>query len=141
VLPLLIGCGPKTVIVTGKVTFLGEPGKDISVTFQPTNAGATSLPAAMGMTDDNGMYRLRLAGEKKKTGAMPGEYAVFFTWMDPNADPNPEAVGYKPNPCPYQIPDKALMGRVQFTVPEKGPVTANFDFTEEDMKEKIKQGI
>ena len=140
-LPLFIGCGPKTVIVTGTVTFLGEPGKDISVLFQPTTNAATVPPAAMGMTDASGFYRLGLAGENKKAGAMPGEYIVFFTWIDPNADPNPEREGYVPNPEPYKIPDKARFGRITFTVPESGSVVADFHFTEEDLLEKIEQGF
>jgi len=139
--PLFIGCGPKTVVVTGHVSFLGEPGKDISVLFQPMTDAAIMPPAAMGMTDANGFYRLRLAGENKKAGAMPGEYAVFFTWIDPNADPNPEREGYVPNPEPYKIPDKARFGRIHFTVPESGSVVADFHFTEEDLQERIEQGI
>jgi hypothetical protein len=138
-IPFFLGCGPKTIIVTGRVTFLGEPGKDISVLFQPMTEAAIMPPPAMGMTDASGNFKLRLAGENKKAGVMPGEYAVYFAWIDPD-DP-PETADYKPNPCPYQIPDKARLGRVRFTVPEKGPIVANFDFTEEDLKEKIREGI
>ena len=139
--PLLTGCGPKTVVVTGRVTFDGEPGKDISVLFQPITNAAVALPAAAGLTDANGVYKLRLIGETKKAGAIPGEYAVSITWMDPNQDPNPEREGYKPNPVPYRIPDKARLGLLRFTVPEGGPVTADFTFTEEDLRETIQQGI
>jgi len=140
-IPLFIGCGPQTVAVTGHVTFLGEPGQDISVLFEPITDASITPPAAMGMTDANGFFRLRLADDTKKTGVMPGEYAVYFSWIDPAPDPNPEREGYVPKPEPYQIPDKARLGQVRFTVPESGPVVANFNFTEEDMQERIQQGI
>ena len=140
-LPLFIGCGPQTVTVTGRVTFEGEPMKDINVFFQPVTDSAVVPPAAAGLTDANGFYRLRLIGEQKKSGAMPGEYAVFVSWIDPNQDPFPEREGYVPNPEPYGIPDKARLGRITFTVPERGPVVADFHFTEEDLKEKIEQGF
>lgn len=139
--PLLIGCGPKTVIVTGRVTFEGEPGKDISVLFEPLSDAAITSPAAEGLTNAEGIYKLRLIGETKKAGAMPGEYAVSLKWMDPNADPNPEREGYKPNPIPYRIPDKARFGRLRFTVPASGPVVADFAFSEEDLQEIIPEGI
>lgn len=141
IVPMLIGCGPRTVTVSGKVTFMGEPAKDISVVFEPISQAAIAQPLASGMTDAEGNYSLELAGSKKKNGAMPGEYAVFFTWIDPNADPSPESAGYKENPCPYKIPDKARLGYVRFTVPDRGPCTADFAFTEEDLQEKIKEGI
>ena len=137
--PLFLGCGPKTVIVTGRVTFDGEPGKDISVLFQPLTSDAIAPPAAEGLTDADGVYKLRLIGETKKAGTIPGEYAVSFKWMDPNADPNPERPGYKPNPIPYRIPDKARLGHLRFTVPENGPATADFSFTEADMRETVQE--
>ena len=140
-LPFFIGCGPKTIIVTGTVTFLDVPGENVSVTFMPTTDSAIVPPAATGMADAKGFYRLHLADETRKAGAMPGEYAVFFSWIDPHADPNPEREGYEPNPVPYQIPDKARFGRVHFTVPSSGPVVADFHFTEEDLQETIQQGI
>jgi len=142
-LPLLAGCGPKTVTVTGTVTFEGEPMKDINVFFQPVPGGATVPPAAAGLTNVNGVYSLRLLGEQKKSGAIPGEYTVFISWMDPDQDPIPEREGYVPNPNPYQnmIPDKARLGYLSFTVPESGPVTADWNFTEEDMKEKMQIGF
>ena len=141
--PLFVGCGPKTVTVTGTVTFEGEPLKDVNVLFQPVTTGTTVPPAAAGLTNANGFYRLQLIGEQKKTGAIPGEYFVFISWMDPNQDPYPEREGYVPNPNPYEnkIPDKAKLGNLQFIIPDGGPVTANWDFTEEDMKEKMTIGF
>jgi len=128
-----VGCGPKTVVVTGRVTFDGEPGKDINVLFQPITGGAATVPpAAAGLTDAEGKYRLRLLGEQKKSGAIPGEYAVSLSWIDPNQDPLPEREGYVPNPVPYKVPEKALMGQLRFTVPPSGPVTADWAFTGED---------
>jgi len=141
--PLLVGCGPKTVTVTGRVTFEGEPMKDINVFFLPIANSATVPPAAAGLTDANGVYRLRLIGEQKKAGAIPGEYAVSLSWKDPKQDPYPEREGYVPNPNPYEkmVPDKAILGQLQFTVPTGGPVTADWTFTQEDMKEVMKIGF
>ena len=139
-IPFFIGCGPQTVIVTGRVTFEGEPMKDINVFFLPVADSAIVPPAAAGLTDANGFYRLRLIGEQKKAGVIPGEYAVFISWVDPDQDPFPEREGYVPNPEPYRIPDRALRGLLQFTVPEHGPVTADWAFTEEDLKEVIPMG-
>ena len=136
-LPFCVGCGSKTISVTGTVTFDGVPAKDINVLFQPITTAAIVPPSAAGLTDANGKYRLQLLGEQKKAGALPGEYIVYVSWMDPNPDPNPEREGYVPNPSPYKIPPKAIHGQLRFTVPTSGSATANWAFTEADMKETV----
>lgn len=93
--------------------------------------------SAIGMTDSQGQFALRLS-ETKKRGAIPGEYSVFISWVDPNFDPNIVAEGAREGKCPYKIPAKAKLGQIIFTVPETGPCEANFEFTDKDFDEKIK---
>lgn len=69
----LLGCGPKrpkTTPVSGTVTFKQQPLKGAAVWFI---AKAKGRPA-MGMTDENGQYRLKTF--EPNDGAVPGEYAV-----------------------------------------------------------------
>ena len=68
-----LGCAPKrpkTTPVSGKVTFKQQPLKGAAVWFMPKAKGRP----AMGMTDENGQYRLKTF--EPNDGAVPGEYAI-----------------------------------------------------------------
>jgi hypothetical protein len=129
-LSAVIGCGPATVPVTGKIVFDGEPGQNITVLFQGKAVNGLTPEAAVGKTDSAGVFSLSLIHAKKK-GAIPGEYTVYLTWNDPNPDTSVdiESPNYKSvNKCPYKIPTRAASGEIMFTVPAEGSKDANFEF-------------
>lgn len=72
-----VGCGggakdgPKTVPVTGTVTFKGQPVAGATVALSPKTAG---LRAAVGITDAAGRFQLTTL--TPGDGAMPGSYGV-----------------------------------------------------------------
>ena len=79
---LLAGCGPshpKTLSVSGTVTYHKEPLAGAGIVFFPKD-GEKGLSPAMGQTDANGKYTLKTLGDN---GAMPGEYQVFITASEP----------------------------------------------------------
>ena len=124
---LCVGCGPKTVPVSGKIVVDGTPAENIRVVFQSASTAAEVPPVAMGLTDKNGEYSLELA-ESKKRGVVPGPYVVFLTWSDPEADANPIEGQTVENPSPYKLPPRANSGELRFDVPDKGTKEANFEF-------------
>lgn len=74
----------KTFTATGKVTFLGNPMSGAMVSFSPTG----SQPAAVGMTDDSGNFKLTTyrAGD----GAAAGDFKVLISMTETEA-PDPTA--------------------------------------------------
>lgn len=123
-LSVLCGCGPHTIPVSGVVTIDGKPAEDMLVLFQSASPEATVPQAAYGLTNERGEYALSLS-EKKKKGVIPGEYAVFISWIDPNPTPDERTS----NPCPYQIPDEAARGLLRHTVKAEGTREADFHLT------------
>ena len=137
-LSAVVGCGPQTVTVSGKIVFDGEPGQNITVLFQGKAVGNVSPEAAVGKTDSAGRYSLSLVNSKKK-GAMPGEYAVYLSWQNPNPDTSVdiESPDYKHvDQCPYKIPTRAKSGELMFTIPTTGTKEADFEF--DSTKESFK---
>jgi len=98
------GCSrrPKTVRVTGVVTYQGKPVKDAAVLFAPEKGRP-----ATGVTDENGRFRLMtfVPGD----GAVPGEYTVA---IDAH-----ESLGPKKNGETGE--DLGPPGKVRWIVPEK----------------------
>jgi hypothetical protein len=123
------GCGSPTVTVSGKVTFDGEPGQNIAVLFQGEMTNGKTPEAAYGMTNQRGEYSLALINSKKR-GAIPGNYAVFISWKNPEAESVniAEEPTNKTNSCPYKIPTRAQNGEMMFTVPPEGTKNADFEF-------------
>ena len=71
------GCGNKglkTDVVTGKVTFNGEPLEGASVRFSPVASETGNI--ASGMTDKDGLYKLQTMLGEADAGTTPGEYIV-----------------------------------------------------------------
>lgn len=78
---LTAGCSgsapkPKTVPVTGKVTYQGQPVAGANVAFLGTGP---NTPSAMGKTDTNGVFELTTVDPGD--GAAPGTYQVTVTKM------------------------------------------------------------
>lgn len=121
------GCGIKTVPVSGKIVVDGVPAENLRVVFQADSTQQQVPPVAIGLTDKDGVYSLSLAKTKKK-GAAPGDYAIFITWKDPDAEENPIEGQTEAHECPYKLPTKANSGELRFTVPPKGTKEANFEF-------------
>ncbi|MDR1964649.1 MAG: hypothetical protein LBQ50_12785 [Planctomycetaceae bacterium] len=121
------GCGHKTVTVSGKVIFDGKPGVNIAVLFQGKAVNGQAPAAAFGLTNAQGEYSLSLV-QNKKAGAFPGEYAVYLSWKNPNAEPVNIAETTEINLCPYKIPGRATSGEMMFTVPPEGTQNADFEF-------------
>lgn len=136
---LSVGCNSKTVTVSGTVTFDGEPGQNINVLFQ--GKGSDAPETALGKTNAQGQYSLSLLSSNR-SGAEPGEYVVYISWVDPNANPNPIEGVSVDTPCPYKIPALATSGRLNFTVPEGGTRNADFKFdSKEEEPDDIKPGV
>ena len=75
-LPLVFGCGGdglKLAKATGKVTYKNQPLAGANVKFYPPTG-----PAAVGITDDNGVFNLNTNG---RAGAMLGLNRVTVTKM------------------------------------------------------------
>ena len=71
------GCGSKgirTDIVTGKVTFNGEPLEGAYVNFSPVTPGVGNI--AYGSTDKDGVYKLQTLLGNPDAGTTPGEYII-----------------------------------------------------------------
>ncbi|MGL4593370.1 MAG: hypothetical protein ACRCUY_01425 [Thermoguttaceae bacterium] len=126
---VISGCGPKTAHVSGKVTYKGEPAPSIRVLFQPNMTTLTIPEPAIGETNAQGEFQLQLA-ESKKSGVVPGDYIVFFSWIDPNAVKNPPD-GLKPNPSPYKLSKELVESGMKFNVPENGTREAVFELWQE----------
>jgi hypothetical protein len=79
------GCAPgsklKTVPVSGKVTFKGNPVSDATVTFMPPGETGQAVHAASAMTDAQGVYKLVTMETPTKPldGVPPGKYDVTVT--------------------------------------------------------------
>jgi hypothetical protein len=130
------GCNSQTVSVSGKVTFDGEPGKNIAVLFQGEMVDGKSPATAFGITNERGEYSLALMHSKKR-GAIPGNYAVFISWKNPEAESvNIAEATAITNSCPYKIPTRATNGEMMFTVPPEGIKNADFEF--DSSKESFK---
>ena len=97
------GCGsgrPKTVVVTGTVTYKGDPVEDASVVFFK-DKGA---PPATGQTDASGTFTLTTF--EPNDGAVPGDYVVTVAKVESAPDITDD--GRLPPP-PSDKPSKSLI--------------------------------
>jgi hypothetical protein len=82
-----VGCapgskGPKTVPVTGKVTYKGAPIANATVSFiQEASSDGKTTYTGSGRTDDQGQYKLMsfITPAKPSDGCVPGTYMVMIT--------------------------------------------------------------
>ena len=126
------GCGPHTVPVSGKIVVDGEPAENIRVVFQSAAGGDQVAPVAMGLTDKNGV---------KIFEGVPGPYAVFLSWSDPNASENPIEGETEAAECPYNLPPRANSGELRFEVGDKGESAADFTFDSSEEPANVPVGI
>jgi hypothetical protein len=131
---VLSGCGNQTTKVSGTVTLDGKGLKDIVVLLQPVTDTVLSNEAAFGKTNEEGQFSLSLMNSKK-SGVLPGEYAVFINWNDPNPPPENQP----PNPCPYKIPSSAKDGSFRYVVKTQGTQHIDFNLSEFSHTEKKPQ--
>ena len=117
-----------------------QPAENIRVVFQSAAGGDQVAPVAMGLTDKNGEYSLRLAQTNKK-GVVPGPYAVFLSWSDPNASENPIEGETEAAECPYNLPPRANSGELRFEVGDKGESAADFTFDSSEEPANVPVGI
>jgi hypothetical protein len=122
---LFSGCGHQTTEVSGTVTLDGKGLKDTVVLLQPISETALTSEAAFGKTNEHGKFTLSLINSKK-LGVVPGEYAVFINWSDPNPPPENQP----PNPCPYKIPSSAKDGSVRCVIEAGGKQHVDFNLSE-----------
>ncbi|XZE19063.1 carboxypeptidase-like regulatory domain-containing protein [Pirellulaceae bacterium SH449] len=93
---LLTGCNSKegrvqTHKVSGKVTYNGSPVASATVTFSPQESGT---PAAMGITDGQGVYTLTTYDSGD--GAAAGLYKVMVYKMNEAASSTPSMPAHDP---------------------------------------------
>jgi hypothetical protein len=124
-LALIVGCGdsnPKTVLVSGKVTYKGAPLTNVSVVYTPDKGRL-----AQGTTDGEGKYTLSTF--KSKDGALPGEHKVTISTTEIPPQPGtPEAKTWKSSAPEY--PKKyrnAMETPLKMTVP-----SGSYDINLED---------
>lgn len=99
VLSLVVtGCGPKSVPVTGTISYRNQPVADATVVFTPQGAGRQ----ATGETDAQGRFTLGTDGPGD--GAIPGDYAVSVTPKQPPPTEGDYSVGSDP-PFPLRYSD------------------------------------
>lgn len=100
----LPGCdssGVKTAPVTGVVTYKGAPLKAANIKFLPADG-----PMAVGMTDDNGKFKLTTNG---RPGATIGLHKVVITKMTGGVEAS--AAPSNPKPDDMMKMQKEAMGK------------------------------
>jgi len=93
---------PKTVPVSGKVTWNGQPLTKGTISFVPTS-DAQTFPAS-GEIDSGGNYKLKTF--QPGDGAMPGEYRIAVMVME-GADPAAKKEGTRVLPDKYYRAEKS----------------------------------
>jgi hypothetical protein len=126
----VLGCGgnEKLAPVSGTVKLNGKPVADVEVIFQPVAGEAVNAPgpAAFGVTDAEGHYKLKVVGEDK-AGATIGKNQVRFSGRASAADFSED--GTKRGKPAVSIPARYSGGdsKIEFDVPPKGSTAANFE--------------
>ena len=144
-----MGCGGANYsAVSGTVTYDGEPVANIQLVFSPvSDSTAEGPPFSIAVTDDTGAFSLKT--RDGKPGAAVGLHKVGFAWQDiksytvraletqlSESKDDPELTAE----LKAKIADaeKKLASRstlkpdlqIEFTVPEDGTDSANFELTE-----------
>jgi len=120
----VLGCGSKgikTDVVTGKVTFNGEPIEGVSVRFSPVVSGVGNV--ASGTSDKNGFYQLQTLLGDPDAGTTPGEYTVSvskcFSVGTGKFQQNPDGTTYETFDPVEMLPDQytnPMKSELRFTV-------------------------
>jgi len=128
-----IGCGggatppPRTILVTGVVTFAGQPLNKGTVTLQPLDTGDKSLSRpAIGQIQSDGTFKLGTF--KDGDGALPGEYAVLIASYENEPTAEEYDAGVKRKSA---IPEKysnAISSGIVASVPKEGKDSMELKF-------------
>jgi hypothetical protein len=128
-LVLAPGCGSqKFAPVSGRVTLNGEPLANAFVTFNPIPKAASieGGPTAVGMTDQDGRFSLRVSLDQN--GALVGKHRVAITVVNAQAGNTDARVGRKGRPLTSAIPSRYNdQSDLTFEVPSGGTDQANFE--------------
>ena len=134
-LALCPGCGsrsaPRTIGVSGRVTYQGKPVTSGTIIFHPLKPaeGSPSRPAT-GQLQSDGTYELSTFSPGD--GAVPGEYGISITSLLSGPTPdNPQAAKVYAIPRKYTSP---LTSGLTATVPAEGkePLVMEFDLEEQE---------
>jgi len=122
-LGLLAGCrgqsGPKTVPVSGKITWDNQPLANADVSFTPTDkVEGKPAPSSNARTDAQGNFSLKL-DQDGRDGAVPGNHRVRVSKMDRGGEGKPG----KGQLIPKDYNENTTLN---FTVPADGSKEANF---------------
>ena len=128
-LVIVIGCSgsgnfPKTVPVSGTVTYKGSPVPGMMITF--LDANRTDSRPASGITDESGHYRLTTF--QNNDGAIPGEKKVYIYVVPPGDADAPVKFAKPTVPIPAQYNNSETSG-LTATVEDQTTVV-DFDLTE-----------
>lgn len=122
------GCsqdGPKRVSVKGRVTLDGQPLANVSVHFKPVNH--TPGNGSLGPTDADGNFTL--LDVRGISGAIPGEYRVYFHRFDSAPAPKPDLLPRSftdavNSPLRATVPDASCTVEIPLTKDGKPPKIA-----------------
>lgn len=117
-LATVVGCdsgGPEVNYVRGTVTLDGAPLPGATVNFSPVAAG--SGQAAVGVTDENGVYELTdMQSDEYGSGAATGQYQVAIVKNASDATENYPEPG---DPGYFDVPDANDISSPKSEVPAK----------------------
>jgi hypothetical protein len=122
---ILLGCGPsrpRTVVVSGTVTYKKVPVQGASILFAPKGKGNPALAT----TDVDGKYRLRTFAQGD--GAIPGDYVVSITACIREAAATGAARPAKPPKITWLIPEKYASVRTSGLTATVAPGQQEFNF-------------
>jgi hypothetical protein len=122
IMALISGCGSaKYAPVSGRITLNGNPLPSAFVTFNPIpkSGSIEAGPTAVGTTDQDGRYTLRVSSNQ--SGALIGNHRVAITVV--NAQGGDAPLSRSARPAPVSIPAHELT----FEVKPGGTDEANFD--------------
>jgi hypothetical protein len=123
------GCSSqKFAPVSGKVTLNGKPLANATVAFNPIppEGSIESGPTAVGTTDQNGEFKLRVS--LKQSGAQVGKHRVAISAMSTQPGGESDAP-VAPGSAPRNIVPARYNAKTELTceVPAGGTDQANFD--------------
>lgn len=105
-------------MVTGTVTYKGQPLGEATVSFQPVSSEGEP---ASGLTDASGNFTLTSAGANDGgRGALPGDYVVSVKKYEA-APPDPDEAAYNKGEIDYN----ELQSRISAKGPQGQKVTAS----------------
>ncbi len=122
------GCGPdyKIVQVSGTITLDGKPLADALILTQPIGSedNTTPGPGSMARTDADGKFVLEFQHEER-SGAAPGRCTVKIKQVGEEKASSDDTVSR--TMLRSRIPADFQQGLVEYTIPEDGTDSMDFD--------------